>query len=146
MSEASLKKKIKYHIFIHMYIYIESGKMVLMNLFAEREWRCRHEEWTFWHSSGERAWDRLTEYIFSFEILSVVWFRLRYVFVLWSYVDTEYNIWKAIVSTACADLGFILFGGLCSSSNLNIMCSNVLEDFFITTLSHMLLDHRRLFC
>ena len=84
--------------------------------------------------------------IFSFEILSVVWFRLRYVFVLWSYVDTEYNIWKAIVSTACADLGFILFGGLCSSSNLNIMCSNVLEDFFITTLSHMLLDHRRLFC
>lgn len=40
----------------------------------------------------------------------------------------EYNIWKTIVSTACIDLCFFLFGGLCSSSNLNVIWSNVLED------------------
>lgn len=39
-----------------------------------------------------------------------------------------YNIWKSIISTACTDLCFFLFGGLCSSWNLNAVCSKLLED------------------
>lgn len=41
----------------------------------------------------------------------------------------EYNIWKTIVSTACTDLCFFLFGRLCSSSNLNVICSNAVEHY-----------------
>ena len=31
--------------------------MVLMNLFAGKEWRCRYRVWTCGHSRGRRAWD-----------------------------------------------------------------------------------------
>ena len=37
-----------------MHIYIESRKMVQVNLFAGQEWRCRHREWTCGHC-GERG-------------------------------------------------------------------------------------------
>ena len=33
---------------------MESGKMVLMNLFAGKEWRLRHREWPCGHSRGGR--------------------------------------------------------------------------------------------
>ena len=36
---------------------MESRKMVLMNLFAGKEWRHRHREWTFGHSGGRIGWD-----------------------------------------------------------------------------------------
>ena len=42
-SEVGQKKK---KIYINVDIYIESRKMVLMNLFAGKEWRCRFIEWT----------------------------------------------------------------------------------------------------
>jgi len=41
-SEVSQKEKEKYHIL--MYIYMESRKMVLKNLFAGQQWRNRHRE------------------------------------------------------------------------------------------------------
>ena len=41
-SEVGQKEKNKYHILTH--IYVESRKMVLMNLFAGQQWRCRHRE------------------------------------------------------------------------------------------------------
>ena len=31
--------------------------MVLMNLFAGKDWRCRCREWTCGHSRGRRGWD-----------------------------------------------------------------------------------------
>ena len=34
---------------------MESRKMVLMNLFAGQEWRCRCREWTCRHSGGKRV-------------------------------------------------------------------------------------------
>ena len=42
--------------------YIESRKMVLMNLFAGKEWRHRCREWTCGCSTGRRAWDERTKY------------------------------------------------------------------------------------
>ena len=33
-------------------IYMEFRKMVLMNLFAQQQWRCRHREQTHGHSGG----------------------------------------------------------------------------------------------
>ena len=50
-SEVSKRKKDKYHILMH--IYMESRKMVLMNLFAGQQWRNRHREQTYGH--GERG-------------------------------------------------------------------------------------------
>ena len=46
-SEVSQKEKNKYCILTH--IYIESGKMVLMNLFAGQQFRCRHRIQTYGH-------------------------------------------------------------------------------------------------
>ena len=43
-SEVSQKKKNKYCILIHIYIYMESIKVVMMNLFSEKEWRHKHRE------------------------------------------------------------------------------------------------------
>ena len=40
---------------------MESRKMVLMNLFAEQQWRCRHREQTGEHRGGRRGWDDLRE-------------------------------------------------------------------------------------
>ena len=53
-SEVSQKEKNKYRIL--MYIYMEFRKMVLMNLFAGQQWRCRHREQTYGHSRGRRGW------------------------------------------------------------------------------------------
>ena len=47
-SEVSQEEKDKYHIVTH--IYMESRKMVLMNLFAWQQWRNRHREQTYGHS------------------------------------------------------------------------------------------------
>ena len=41
-SEVSQKEKDKYHILT--YIYMESRKMVLKNLFTGQQWRNRHRE------------------------------------------------------------------------------------------------------
>ena len=48
-SEVSQKEKNKYHILKHIY---GIQKMVLMNLFAGKEWRYRHREWTCAHNGG----------------------------------------------------------------------------------------------
>ena len=37
---------------------MESRRIVPMDLFAGKEWRHRHREWT-WHSEEEREWDEL---------------------------------------------------------------------------------------
>jgi len=42
-------------------IYVECRKMVLMNLSAGQQWRCRHREQTCGHSGGMRGWDELRE-------------------------------------------------------------------------------------
>ena len=44
-----------------MYTYMESRKMVLMNLFAGQQKRHRHKEQTCGHSEGRRGWDNLRE-------------------------------------------------------------------------------------
>ena len=36
---------------------MKSRKIVLTNLFAGKEWRCRCREWTCGHSVGGREWD-----------------------------------------------------------------------------------------
>ena len=36
-----------------MHIYMESRKMILMNLFAGQQWTCRHREQTCGHGLGE---------------------------------------------------------------------------------------------
>ena len=41
-SEVSQKEKNEYHIVTH--IYLESRKMVLMNVFAGKKWRCKCRE------------------------------------------------------------------------------------------------------
>ena len=46
---------------VYKCIYMESRKMVLMNLFAGQRWRCRHGEQTCEHSGGRRGWDELRE-------------------------------------------------------------------------------------
>ena len=51
-NEVSWKEKNKYCIFT--YIYMESGKMILMNLCAGHEWRHRCIEWTFGHGGEKR--------------------------------------------------------------------------------------------
>ena len=43
-SKVSQKEKNRFYIFI--YIYMETRKKVLMNLFAGQEYRCRHREQT----------------------------------------------------------------------------------------------------
>ena len=58
-SEVSQKEKNKYHIL--MYIYMESRKMVLMNLFAGQQWKHTHRDQTCGHSEGRRGWDELRE-------------------------------------------------------------------------------------
>ena len=55
-SEASHKEKDKYQILMH--IYTESRKMVLMNLSAGQQWRCRRREQICGHSGGRREWDK----------------------------------------------------------------------------------------
>ena len=40
---------------------MESGKIVLMNLFAGQQWRHRHKEQTFGHSGERKGWDDLRE-------------------------------------------------------------------------------------
>ena len=40
---------------------MESKKMVLMNLFAEQQWRHRHREQSCGYSGGRRGWDKLRE-------------------------------------------------------------------------------------
>ena len=40
---------------------MESRKMVLLNLLAGKEWRCRCREWICGHSQGRRQWDKLRE-------------------------------------------------------------------------------------
>ena len=51
-SEVSQKEKNKY---INTHICIESGKMVLMNLFAGKEQRHRRREWACGHSWGREG-------------------------------------------------------------------------------------------
>ena len=51
-SEVNQKEKSKFYC-----IYIEIRKMVLMNLFAGKEWRHRCREWVFGHSRGRRGWN-----------------------------------------------------------------------------------------
>jgi len=43
---------------------MESGKMVLMNLFAGQQWRHRHREQIYGHGGrgGRRGWDKLREW------------------------------------------------------------------------------------
>ena len=48
-SEESQKERGKYHI---LCIYMESIKMLLMNLFSGKEWRCIYREQTCGHSRG----------------------------------------------------------------------------------------------
>ena len=40
---------------------MESGKMILMNLFAGQQWRCKHKEHTCRHRRGRGGWDKLKE-------------------------------------------------------------------------------------
>ena len=40
---------------------MESGKMVLMNPFAEQKWRYRHSEQTCGNGRGKRGWSELRE-------------------------------------------------------------------------------------
>ena len=58
-TEWSKSEREKYHIL--KCIYMESRKMVLMNLLAGQEYKHRHREWTCGHSRGRRGWAKLRE-------------------------------------------------------------------------------------
>ena len=45
----------------HTHTHMESRKVVLMNLFAGRQWKCRHREQSYEHNEGKRGWDELRE-------------------------------------------------------------------------------------
>ena len=51
-SEISQKEKNKYRIKL---MYMESRRMILMNLFAEQRWRHRHREQTYGQGWGRRG-------------------------------------------------------------------------------------------
>jgi len=53
-SKVSLKQENRY---ILMHMYMESRKMVLMNLLAGKEWRCRDREQTCADSGRRKEWD-----------------------------------------------------------------------------------------
>ena len=40
---------------------MESGKMILINLSAGKQWRCKHKEHNCRHRGGRRGWDKLKE-------------------------------------------------------------------------------------
>ena len=46
------EKENKYHILTHMYVYMGSREMVLMNVFVGQKWRCRYTEQTCGPSGG----------------------------------------------------------------------------------------------
>ena len=56
-SEVSQKEKSKYCILTHTHthMYVESRKMVLINLFAGQEYRHRCRKWTWGHSRATRG-------------------------------------------------------------------------------------------
>ena len=59
-SKSERERQILYinaYIYVYIHIYMESRKMVLMNLFAGQQWRRRHREQTYGHSRGRRGWD-----------------------------------------------------------------------------------------
>ena len=58
-SELSQKEKNKCYILTC--VYMESRKMVLMNLFAGQQWKCRCREQTCWHRQGRRERDEWRE-------------------------------------------------------------------------------------
>ena len=39
------------------FTFMDSRKMVLMNLFWGKKWRCKYQEWTCRYSGGRREWD-----------------------------------------------------------------------------------------
>ena len=57
-SEVSQKEKNKY---LTLHIYMESRRMVLINLSSEQQWRHRHREQTCRYSRERREWDKLKE-------------------------------------------------------------------------------------
>ena len=57
-SEISQKEENKY---LSMHIYMESRKMVLINLFAEQQWRHRHTEQIYGHSGRRGGRGKLKE-------------------------------------------------------------------------------------
>jgi len=56
-SEVSQKQKNKYCILTQKYRIFK--KMVVMNLFSEKEWRPRCKKQTCGHSRGRRPWDEM---------------------------------------------------------------------------------------
>ena len=52
---------------------MESIKMVLMNLFAGREWRPRSREWTCGHPGGGREWTNGESSIGIYTLSRVKW-------------------------------------------------------------------------
>ena len=66
-SEVIQKEKNKYCIF--MYTYMESRKMVVMNLFAGNQWKGRHRETTCGHKLGKESVGQMER---------VVWNHIHY--------------------------------------------------------------------
>ena len=56
--QTEVNQKNKYHILMQN---VEPRKMVLMNLFAGKQWRHRHRQQIRGHRSGRRGWDELRE-------------------------------------------------------------------------------------
>ena len=57
-SEVSQKEKNKYCMLTH--IYMESRKILLMNLFARQQWRRRHREQMYGHGWGREETEGTT--------------------------------------------------------------------------------------
>ena len=58
LNEVSQKENNKYRILMQN---VEPRKMVLMNLFAGKQWRHRHRQQIRGHRSGRRGWDEPRE-------------------------------------------------------------------------------------
>lgn len=52
---ADLRVDLKNMMHIYYWIYMESKRMALTNLFKEQRWRCRHGEQTYGRRVGEEG-------------------------------------------------------------------------------------------
>ena len=61
ITQSEERQKEKEIVYINECIYMESRKIVLMDLFAGKQWRHRFRKQTCGHSRGRRGWGKLRQ-------------------------------------------------------------------------------------
>ena len=58
---------------MHLFLFLESRKVILMSRRSGKEWRSGSREWTYGHSKARRGWDELRKQHRIYTVLSVKW-------------------------------------------------------------------------